>query len=226
VAVTWDTVDRTLLARVHPAFADVLDVYHDAAAIGVDTPIGLSEGEPRQCDLAARKAISPRSSSVFPAPDARLIEALTRTGAPVYTYTGALAHARELTSKGISRQTFYICAKIAEVNLAMTPALQQRIVEVHPEVSFWAMAGNQPMQHKKRRQAGYDERAGLLETRLDVSIWPRKDAFKAAPPAKPDDLLDAVVAAWTARRVAEGKAERLPNNPSEDRHGLRMEIVY
>jgi predicted RNase H-like nuclease len=52
----------------------------------------------------------------------------------------------------------------------MTPELQQRVVEVHPEVSFWAMAGKQPMQHKKRRQAGYDERAALLEEKLGATI--------------------------------------------------------
>jgi predicted RNase H-like nuclease len=225
VAVSWDTGARSLVTRVHPSFVDVLDVYQDAT-IGVDIPIGLSEGESRQCDDAARKAISPRGSCVFPAPDATIIEALTRAGAPVYTYTEALAHARELTRKGISRQTFSICPKIAEVNQVMTPELQQRVVEVHPEVSFWALAGKQPMRHKKRRQAGYDERAALLEEKLGVSIWPRKEAFEIARPAKPDDLLDVAVAAWTARRVAEDNAERLPTNPLVDRRGLKMEIVH
>jgi predicted RNase H-like nuclease len=108
----------------------------------------------------------------------------------------------------------------------MTPGLQQRVVEVHPEVSFWAMAGKQPMQHKKRRQAGYDERAALLEEKLGATIWPRNEAFEIARPAKPDDLLDAAVDAWTAGRVAEDNAERLPTNPPIDRRGLKMEIVY
>jgi len=226
VAVTWNTVERTLAARVHPTFVDVLVVYRDAVALGVDIPIGLGEGEPRQCDLAARKAISPRGSCVFPAPDARLVEALIQANASAHDFKHALSLAHELTDKGMSKQAFYICPKIAEVNLTMTPELQQRVVEVHPEVSFWAMAGKQPMQHKKRRQAGYDERAALLEERLGLSIWPRNEAFGIARPAKPDDVLDAAVAAWTARRVAEDNAERLPINPPKDRRGLRMEIVY
>ncbi|MDF2759245.1 MAG: hypothetical protein K0S99_1877, partial [Thermomicrobiales bacterium] len=141
VAVTWDTVKRTLVTRVHPTFVDVLDVYQDAAAIGVDIPIGLSEGEPRQCDLAARKAISPRGSCVFPAPDARLVEALIQANVSVHDFRYALSLAHELTDKGMSKQAFYICPKITEVNQAMTPELQQRVVEVHPEVSFWALAG-------------------------------------------------------------------------------------
>jgi predicted RNase H-like nuclease len=226
VAVTWDTVDKTLVARVHPTFVEVLDVYQDAAALGVDIPIGLGEGQPRQCDLLARKAISPRGSCVFPAPDARLVEALIQTNASAHDFRHALSLARELTNKGISKQVFYICPKITEVNLAMTPELQQRVFEIHPEVSFWALAGKQPMVHKKRRQAGYDERAMLLEEKLDVTIWPRKEAFENARPAKPDDVLDAAVAAWTARRVSEDNAELLPTNPPIDRRGLRMAIVY
>ncbi len=56
--------------------------------------------------------------------------------------------------------------------------------------------------------------------------WPREAARDLARPAAPDDLLDAVAAAWTARRVVEGIAERLPAEPAMDRRGLRMEIVF
>src|SRR5687767_14943843 len=101
VAVTWDTVDRSLVVRVHPTFVDVLDVYQDAAALGVDIPIGLGEGEPRQCDLAARKAISPRGSCVFPAPDARLVEALIQANVSAHDFRHALSLAQELTDEGI-----------------------------------------------------------------------------------------------------------------------------
>lgn len=230
VAVTWNPEARArediLSARIFNSFMKLLDANREATAIGVDIPIGLSEGEPRQCDLAARKAISPRGAAVFPAPDSRLLDALIQANVSAHDFRHALSLAHELTDKGISKQAFYICPKIAEVNLVMTPELQQRIIEVHPEVSFWAMAGKQPMRHKKRRHAGYDERAALLEETLGVTIWPRKEAFKIARSAKPDDVLDATVAAWTARRVAEDSAERLPTNPPIDRRGLRMEIVY
>ena len=185
VAVTWDTVDRTLEARVHPTFGDVLDVYQDAAALGVDIPIGLGEGEPRQCDLAARKAISPRGSCVFPAPDARLVEALIQANVSVHDFRFALGLARELTDKGMSKQAFNIWPKITEVNLTMTPKLQQHIVEVHPEVSFWAMAGKQPMQHKKRRQAGYDERAVCLKKSLARPSGRAKKPSRSPAPRNP-----------------------------------------
>ena len=82
------------------------------------------------------------------------------------------------------------------------------------------------MVHKKRRQAGNVERAVLLEEKLGTTIWPREEAFEIARPAKPDDVLDAAIAAWTARRVAEDNAERLPTNPPMDRRGLRMAIDF
>jgi predicted RNase H-like nuclease len=224
VAVTYDPGAGTLSPRVHRSFAEVLDAYQNAAAIGVDIPIGLNEGEPRRCDVAARQAISPRGSSVFPAPDARLLNELFGAGEQLLSYNDALSLARAITNKGITKQLYYICPKIAEVNRAMSPALQDRVVEVHPEVSFRVLAGR-PLGHPKRKSAGYDERRALLEAALGISIWSR-DARAAARPSQPDDLLDATVVAWTARRLAEGRAERLPPDPPRDRRGLRMEIVY
>ena len=79
------------------------------------------------------------------------------------------------------------------------------------------------MVHKKRRQAGNVERAVQLEEKLGTTMWPREEAFEIARPAKPDDVLDAAIAAWTAR---EDNAERLPTNPPINRRGSRMEIVF
>jgi predicted RNase H-like nuclease len=225
VAVVYDTGAATLSVRVHPSFAALVNAYPDATAIGVDIPIGLNKQQPRACDLAARKAIPSRSSSVFPAPDRRFLEKLTGLEAPDLDYGAALSLARKLTGKGISQQLFNICPKVAEVDRFMTPALQTRIAEVHPEVSFSAIAGRQ-LCYPKKRGEGFEERRALLQSALGISIWEREEARALARPATPDDVLDATVAAWTARRVAEGIAERLPPDPPIDARGLRMEIVY
>ena len=42
----------------------------------------------------------------------------------------------------------------------------------------------------------------------------------------PDDILDALAAAWTAGQVVVGKAKTLPQNPKVDGKGLKMEILY
>jgi predicted RNase H-like nuclease len=219
VAVVFDLETRALTPRFHGSFQQLLDAYQDAAAIGVDIPIGLSEGAPRACDVEARKVLLHRRSAVFPAPDPRVLFEPT--------YEDANAQSLVLTGKGISHQAFNICRKIAEVNWAMQRQDQERVFEVHPEVSFWALAGGRPMEFKKSRPEGYEERRTLLSNELGVPIWPLSDARSVARPASADDVLDATVAAWTAWRAADHRAKRLPGNgPARDARGLKMEIVY
>lgn len=221
-AITWDVAAGTLIPAVHPSFTDLLAAYPDAAAIGVDIPIGLAADGEREADRAARKALgSPRSSSVFPSPHPAVLALDAKT------HPEASAFARNLTGKGVTIQAFALYAKIAEVNRALTPDDQRRVVEVHPELSFWALAGGRPMLHSKRQDTGYNERAELLAANLhNVYIPTRSEARQLARPAKPDDVLDSIVAAWTAHRLATGHARRLPPNPPTDANGLRMEMVY
>jgi predicted RNase H-like nuclease len=108
----------------------------------------------------------------------------------------------------------------------MSPARQDQAVEVHPEVSFWRMAHRQPMQFSKKKPEGYDERLKLLAETLEIPAASREIERLCAGPARPDDVLDAIAVAWTARRAAEGRAQRFPAEPEVDDNGLRMEIVY
>ena len=219
IAVTYDIAARTLTPQFHSSFQAVLGAYSDAEVVAVDIPIGLAESVSRRCDDEARRSLGPpRGSSVFPAPDPRLL------GETVYK--DALARSRSLNNKGISIQTFMICPKVAEVNGVMTPELQERVIEIHPEVSFWAAAGMRSMTYTKSKPEGYEERRAILARVLERPIWSREEARTVARPAVPDDVLDATVAAWTARRVAEARAGRFPIEGERDRRGLRMEIVY
>ncbi len=143
------------------------------------------------------------------------------------SYEEAAARSRALCGKGISKQAFAIYARIAQVDRVMIPELQTRVVEVHPEVCFWALAGQRPMGHHKKDPQGFEERRKLLSAALgDVPIPDRDDARSFARPAAPDDLLDAIAAAWTALRFAQGRSGRLPASPPKDSKGLRMEMVY
>lgn len=109
----------------------------------------------------------------------------------------------------------------------MMPALQERVVEVHPELSFWALANGQPMEHPKRTPQGFEERRALLADALvQVSVPAREQARRLVRPAAADDVLDALVAAWTARRYSEGRSGRLPALPETDANGLRVEMIY
>lgn len=220
VAVVFDIGhgNDKLTPRFHHSFQQLLDTYTDAGIVCVDVPIGLSEGPHRACDKEARRALLWKNPSVFPAPDPRLLDTTT--------FEEANGLSRALTGKGVSLPAFGFFPKVAEVNQIMTPDLQRRVFEIHPEVCFWALAGAQPMTFPKRTPEGYEERRALLNKALGIPIWTRDEARGLARPAKPDDILDATVAAWTARRVAAGKAGSLPSIPETDARGLRMEMVY
>jgi predicted RNase H-like nuclease len=125
--------DISELIRDHPA----------ARIIAVDIPIGLPEKDSRLADVEARRFVGPRRSSVFPTPPRAILEAPT--------YDEALALAQALGGPGISRQSFALAPKILEVDAAASS--DDRIVEVHPEVSFRAMAGH-PIDFPKKSWNG------------------------------------------------------------------------
>ena len=217
IAVRVDLGGSTWRAGVHPTCADLLAAYPEAAAIGIDIPIGLPWDGARACDRAARARLGPRRSSVFNPPTRRLLALLGP--APTYRDANALAW-REL-GHGIGAQAFNIFAKIREVDALVTSERQARLREVHPELSFAAMRGA-PCAWPKRRPAGAAERLAALRAScawLGAAL-PRPPAGAAG-----DDLLDALAVAWTAERIARGAAEVRPVGLERDPRGLRMEIV-
>jgi predicted RNase H-like nuclease len=181
------------------------------AAVGIDIPIGLPDSGSRRCDIDARRMIGPRRSSVFPAPARGLLGA--------ETYDEAVARSRALSGKGISRQTFAILPKIDEVDLLITPDRQRHLVEVHPEVSFTILAGG-PMANHKATSQGRAERLAVLRR-----VFPDIDehAAKRIRRTRPDDVIDAYVAAWSARRWL--AKTHLQLGGEVDRNGIRMEMI-
>ena len=185
--------------------------YGRLAAAAIDIPIGLPTDGPRPCDLEARRCIGPRRNSVFPAPMRAVLGATT--------YQEALVRSRKACGKGLTKQTFAILPKIAAVDAVMTPERQRHLVEVHPEVCFRVLAGA-PMKYHKATPEGRAERRAALR-----GPYPGIRALSSARPAGAtlDDILDAFVAAWTARRWVTGNHIRLGGDLDE--RGLRMEMI-
>ncbi|MDP8939269.1 MAG: DUF429 domain-containing protein, partial [Actinomycetota bacterium] len=125
IAAVYDSMQQCFTLRTYARFRELIDDYTDAACIAVDIPIGLAQGEARRPDVKARKVLGPRRSSVFPAPDPRLLSTVVREN---LDYDKSSKLSRDLLGKGISKQAFAIFPKIAEVNKDMSPGLQQRIV--------------------------------------------------------------------------------------------------
>ena len=182
-----------------------------AEIIAVDIPIGLPEKGRRQADEEARRFVRPRSSSVFPTPPRAVLEASS--------YAEALSVAQALGEPGISRQSFALAPKILEVDTAASA--DERIVEVHPEVSFRAMAGY-PIDFPKKSWNGLLLRRRLLEA--NGIVLPDELSEGGLAPA--DDVLDAAAAAWTANRLAAGRAKTLPDPPDEHPGGRMAAIWY
>lgn len=186
---------------VHAGFRDVLAAFPSDAVLAVDMPIGLLDEGPtgdRACDKAARRLLGPRRGSVFPPP-----------------LRGRLAARERPPEMGV--QSWNLLPRIRQVDEAMTPALQARVVEAHPELVFSVLAGA-PMAQPKRAAEGRRGRRALLENVARVPARPPKGAAL-------DDVLDALALAWAARRVAEGRSLRVPEgDPPRDSTGLRMEI--
>jgi predicted RNase H-like nuclease/predicted enzyme related to lactoylglutathione lyase len=181
--------ERVVEAFRCETFADALLV--DAGVIAVDIPIGIPDSGARPADEAARRFVGPRASSVFTTPVRRVLEA--------ETYAEARRVAVELTGKSLSAQTFGLRRRILEMDQYAHD--DERVIEVHPEVSFRELA-HRPLLPKGRTD-GLAERRALLEG-AGIELPP------SVPRIAEPDLLDATVAAWSARRYALGEALPLP----------------
>lgn len=201
-------------AEVFPDFSALLSALNDALIV-VDMPIGLVSGkEPRVVDAAARIRLGPRRASVFTPP--------CRAALAAANYPDANAAQRAQTGKGLSKQSWMIAPKMREIDAVMTPALQPRVREGHPELAFTVAAGA-PMMAAKRSFHGVFERLRILH-HLGLDPAPLAGGLPPGIDAAPDDLIDACILAHVAARCVQGKAERLPTEPATDARGLVMEM--
>lgn len=216
------TAARRMLCR---SFSEVLALDGGPDIIAVDIPIGIPDiaiKGGRVCDNETRARLGGRQSSVFAVPSRAALEE--------FDYRRACSVNLEHSDppRKVSKQCFNLFAKIREVDDVMTPDLQARVFEVHPELAFWALNGERALDLPKKvksspSQPGLDLRCGLLRGAgfsrhiLETSDWPRRYVG-------PDDIIDACALAWSAARLLDGAAVTLPAEPPTDGRGLRMEI--
>ena len=217
IAVRWAEQVTHHLCR---SFAEVLAM--EADVIAVDMPIGFPQGSGRAAEREVRARLGERQSSVFSVP--------SRAAVMCADYRDA-CNANLACSdppKKVSKQIFHIFPKMREVDALMTPDLQSRVREVHPELAFWAMNGERPLALPKKVKGrqhgpGLDLRRGLLAAAgFPLGLLP--EAQYRAAQVGADDLLDACACAWSARRIASATSVRFPASPPLDARGLRMEI--
>ena len=103
---------------------------------------------------------------------------------------------------------------------AWLPQAPCPLYEIHPEVSFAVLMGR-PARASKKTWAGMVERRDAL---AGAGISLDRVADDAASQAAVDDMLDAAVAAWSARRILEGRARSFPVTPDIDAAGRPVAI--
>lgn len=183
-------------AFVAPTLSDAVNRLPEAAAIGVDMPIGLPGlGERRPSDLLARAYVGPRRSSVFLTPPQEMVEA------------ESLAEANRLAPSGrgrISAQAFALRRAILEVQALAE--IDGRLYEVHPEVSFVCANGGDHLAWPKTCWNGVEKRRQILR-RSGIDM---PDDLGVAGVAGVADVLDAGIVAWSAHRIGSGRGESVP----------------
>lgn len=209
--------------EICPIFQDVLALVGDSGIVVADIPIGLLDQRQaggRQVDREARKMLVSRRSSVFSPPIRPALKCREWEAARKF---------------GLTLQGFGILPKTREVDQLMTPAIQHRVIESHPEVAFRRLAGL-PMEHNKKRSAGRQERLRVLASAASIDplshfseiekIFDQdRRRFRRREVAL-DDIIDAYAMLVVAAQYASGEAERIPSVPPVDSRGLRMEMWF
>lgn len=209
--------------------ADVYEDLHllwgaqrEAKLMLIDMPIGLADGrESRACDALARELLKPgRASSIFAAP---VREVLGATG-----YAEANALQREISGRGLSRQSWGLVPKIRRLDELLQQDMEARgrFRESHPELCFAQLFGGS-MRHGKKTPEGFAERFAHLRrfcAHADAIVaellarYPRKALAR-------DDMLDALVLAVTGR-LSGGALRQVPAEDDADRTGLPRTISF
>jgi predicted RNase H-like nuclease len=203
VGVHW-SVDDTAAVLVAGTMLELVGglvaAHGPVDVVGVDIPLHLPTDAPRAAEREARRRLPGRASTVFGSPSSAAIDA------PDYAEANRLN--REATGLGLSRQAFGLFPAIRDARAWLAGRPEVRVEEVHPESSFAELAGEPLLERKKTADGAARRRALLVEVGLTLPLVAPRGAGL-------DDLLDAGAAAWSARRVAQGTAVRLPEDPAD-----------
>jgi predicted RNase H-like nuclease len=200
--------------RVHAHLRDVLDSVPQYAVIALAAPVGLPDVPMhggRACDKEARRLLGwPHSGAIRSAPCRAVFGALSPRSAAAHN------------GGRIDPITYQLLGRIKEVAEEVQSHWQRTVYEVHPELSFYQLNGDQPLTTRKRTAQGADERRTLL-----VKRFPGVESVldSRVSGAAPRHLVDATAVLWTARRIAARAVTRVPAHPEWNGDGLRMEIL-
>jgi predicted RNase H-like nuclease len=218
-----------------PSFLNVwheLGKCEDVAAILVDIPIGLPDSGPRACDEEAATFRGTSSNTVFSVPGRSIV------------YEEDYDEAKEACESSLGSQSWWLLPRIQEVDVFLQrhPDALDKVYESHPEICFASLTdGSLPGKHSEN---GLDDRIDLLEDdtelheKIKSTIDNRRNGtewHERISSGRLDDVVDAAVLAYTAKRIGlssrsdEAEYPSLPEDsePDEDTTlNIYPEILY
>lgn len=211
----WQNQDEVIDTAIFKSLNNLKDFFIESnqLIIGIDMPVILSEVMPREADQLARKLLSKKASSVFTAPTPEMLDQ------PNYEKASLIS--KRLIGKSMSLQSWYLFPKIRDVQTVIHYE-NIKLFEIHPEVSFRAMNNEKVILESKKTTEGFEIRKSLLDKHFlnfnfDVirNKYQKKDVMN-------NDILDALVVLWSAKRIVNNQASYLPMTPEKP----NMQIVY
>ena len=200
--------------------ADINNYYLKADAVLIDIPDGIPENAVENAarpDREARNSLpTERKSTIFPVPSRQAIN--------MENYADASAENERILGKKLTSQSHAFSKMIRQVDefLAEDKCWQNRLVESHPEVAFQMLNGGKGLNHSKHTEEGIQERITILQ---QYSIDPMP-LFAEFTPKQYEDVLDALCLAWSAKLGCENGFRTIPEKPTCDSRGLKMQMVF
>ena len=133
--VARDVPSGRIVHAFKRTFAEVLSMRESPRIVAVDIPIGLPEHAHRGGRACDRELVGARRPSVFSPPVRAALAATT------WSEANAINKASSPEAVGLSRQSWALGPRIAEVDRSLAKDVRQRVREAFPELSFATMAG-------------------------------------------------------------------------------------
>ena len=194
--------------------------YMEADTVLIDIPIGLPENTTENAarpDCKARDFLPiGRKSTIFPVPCRQAIQ--------IADYAEASAENEHILGKKLPSQSHAFSKMIRQVDnfLSENPQWKNQLVESHPEVALQILNNDKGLQYSKHSDEGIEERIAILHShRVDPT-----PLFADFSPKQYADILDALCLAVSAKLGCENGFQTIPDSPSLDTHGLKMQMVF
>ncbi|MFW5708329.1 MAG: DUF429 domain-containing protein [Bacteroidota bacterium] len=204
---------------------ELSQMYPNPVRILIDMPVGLlhqgmKHFMQRPCDVAARKILGRKHSSIFSPP---CMEALFKK-----SYEQASETNFRILGKKLSKQSWNIAPRIRQVNafLHLNPLWRGHLLEAHPELSFQYLNNNIPLGYSKKTPQGIAERLKILNGHYagaeDCYDHMRSDNLLRGK-TQPDDMADALALAVLSY-VRKDRLQNISQHYLQDSLGNSMGI--